>query len=108
VSVNKSKKDGGIYFLDRPLVALSSGDFMSRSGRMLTDISGKKLTTAIARMQELGAQFKINAEPPKPTKVKDEDVLAQISPAAAEKRPEIEGLVPPYCNIWSAITSMWN
>jgi hypothetical protein len=59
---------------------------------MITDVQGGDLISAISRLQKLGAVFTVKTAPPKATKV-DEEPLASISEAAAEKRPEIEGLV---------------
>jgi hypothetical protein len=91
VATDKAKKTGGVFFLDKPLIDLAAGDFISRSGRMVTDVTDGNIVGAIKRLQELGAVFTLKAEAPKPTKV--EEPLASITEAATEKQPEIEGLL---------------
>jgi predicted RNA methylase len=91
IATDKAKKTGGVFFLDKPLIDLAAGDFISRSGRMVTDVTDGNILGAIKRLQELGAVFTLKAEAPKPTKV--EEPLASITEAATEKQPEIEGLI---------------
>ena len=62
ISVAKSKKDGGKYYLNDD-VLLETGQFQSRGGRMVADVGGEQLEPAIRALQSAGARFEIQAAP---------------------------------------------
>lgn len=73
ITVPKSKRAGGIYYLDDQLTK-TTGDFSSRGNQMIVRMTpGSKLNIALRRMQQLGAMFTIPTTAPKATKVEDQD-----------------------------------
>jgi hypothetical protein len=97
VTTARSKREGGRYYLDKEVTALT-GDFVSRGGRMVADneVSQAKVTDLIGRLQALGARFAAPSEKPLET-VKVGEPPAQsaqrISPAEWTRRREIEQAV---------------
>lgn len=88
----KKKQTGGRFYLDKGLTNIA-GDFYSAGGGMNADVNETYILPAIRRMQELGAVFTVQGEPPKPTKAGEPQLsigAVALTPAAAQARSDIE------------------
>jgi len=95
VSTPKAKKQGGVYYLDKDLTALT-GDFYSARGIMSVTVAPNMIERVIARLQKLGARFKVPTVAPKVEKVEGDDTLAslaELTPQARERVGEIDDLL---------------
>ena len=92
ITANKSKRKGGVYFLDQKLTDIT-GDFRTESGAMVVNVPPEKLLRAIARMQELGAEFKMAADLAKPeTGGPDFGLAERDAPLTRSERAELDEL----------------
>lgn len=87
ITAEKKKQTGGKFYLDKGLTTIA-GDFYSSGGGMNADVNETFILPAIRRMQELGAVFTVQGEPPKPTKAGE--VQANIRQNAVQLRPEVK------------------
>lgn len=99
IYVDKSKRTGGKYYLDKGLTDIT-GDFISRSGKMHSQVYDDKIVPAINRMMQIGAKFvvesKAGAPKPRPMDEFLESRKTASTPAEyipLEKQAEIETLV---------------
>lgn len=96
VTVPKSKKKGGAYFLDKELTGIT-GDFYSSGGSMIADFRGNPVAV-IQRLMRLGAQFQGKPEGLKPAEKfpEEPEVQAsvlhriQLTPEGEQRRADLE------------------
>jgi GNAT superfamily N-acetyltransferase len=85
ITAEKKKSTGGRYYLDKSLTSIT-GDFYSGGGGMNAEVDQGRIIPAIAKMQELGAEFTVTGDKPKPTK--PGEVQQSVRFNAVTVRPE--------------------
>ena len=92
ISVPKSKRIGGIYYLDKDLTDIT-GNFYSIRSMMSVNVTPEKLIMAIGRIQKIGGKFKIPAVAPNVEQVNDEPLAAISDPSAPIPQEKWEAVV---------------